>query len=649
MRVLTRRVTYAGMAAPHHPPPASPGPRRGAFLDHMIDGLLLAGLVLVFLRVAVPGFKGWYHEDDFHNLRWAMEYRYEPWKALTERHSLHDHIRPMTLMTLWFGTYLADGQYWGQHLMLVLLHALGLAGVVALGRALHGRLRTGLLAGLIVSGVWGWERLLDWNALMNTAGEVAFGLWALVALRRGLTRPGWLVLGAALIVLSGLYKEPGSVLYPIAALAMGWGAWRRGESPRRPLIVASTVLLGAATFAFTWAQANVARMDAVAMPLGERVLLFLQSHASGLISAWPGDYHDGKMASGLAGVPAALFALVAIKDLIGPTGMARRELQYLWLAASGLAWLAVAVHPLLVGDLLFPTVIALLIRRWREPPIGLVLYVVSVTVMAPFAQGSEVQILGGTYGLALYIAVSAAEALERKPGEGWAAPLGVASGLLLSLALTGVRLSELPADVTWASQRQSERSLLGWGAVARTLGVNHATAMGMSITDQEALPLVGIGVDEGGNSRAAMVSVDGQLLINPPPGAVQRALTANAVSTRPGALSTPMNLAPGWWALGVGSGGSASGGAPLALRATDTCRNTWTVSPLERVAVRYSLVPLYLSPGCAPLTLRWVGDADAVEGQATLVPLQDPIVSLWHPIEIERRLPVKRRTNEFAR
>ena len=635
------------MSASQHPPGAIMDPKRRALVDYLVDGLLLALLVVVLLRISVPGFKGWYHEDDFHNLRWGMEYRYEPWKALTERHSLHDHIRPMTLMTLWFGTYLSDGQYWGQHLMLALLHALGLAGVVALGRSIGGRLRAGLLAGLIVSSIWGWERLLDWNALMNTAGEVGFGLWALVAVRRGLTRPAWLGVGALLIVIAGLYKEPGSVIYPVAALAIAWGAWRRGESPRRPLSIASFMLLGAAVFAFTWAQANVARMDAIEMPMHERVLLFLESHASGLVSAWPGDLNTGKMANTLAGIPVLLFALVAIRDLIGPTGMALRGVRAVWLAGSGLVWLAVATHPLLIGDLLFPTVIALLIRRWREPPVGLVLYVVSVTVMAPFAQGSEVQILGGTYGLALYIGVSAAEALEPKPGQGWAVPLGVASALLLNLGMMGVRLSELPADATWALQRQTERAVLGWGAAARTLGVNRATAMGMSITDKEVLPLVGISVDEGGNSGASMVSVNGQLLVNPAQRAVQSVLLSNAVNTRSGGQGTVFDLAPGWWALGTGSG--TGGGTQLVLQATDACGNGWMASPLERVAVRYNLVPFYLAPGCAPVTLSWVGEAAAVEAQAFLVPLMDPIVSMWHPIDIQRRLPVKRRTNNFAR
>lgn len=651
------------MSAPQHPPGASSGPKNKAFFDFMVDGVLLAVLFIVVLRIAVPGFQGWYHEDDFHNLRWAMEYRYEPWKALTERHSMHDHIRPMTLMTLWFGTFVGDGEYWGQHLMLVLLHALGVAALVALGRSFTGRLRAGLLAGLIVTATWGWERLLDWNALMNTAGEVAFGLWALVAVRRGLQRPAWLLVGAFCIVIAGLYKEPGSVLYPIAAAAMAWGTWKRGESLRRPLMVASFVLLGAAVFAFTWAQANVARMDAIGMPMGQRVLLFLESHANGLLSAWPGDYQSGKLVNALAGIPAVLFALVAIKDLIGPTGMERRWVRYLWLAGSALMWLAIALKPLLVGNLLFPTVIALLVRRWREPPVGLVLYVVSVCVMAPFAQGNEVQILGGTYGLALYIGVSACEALEARAGQGWLVPVGVASGVLLNLGMMAVRLANMPPDATWAIQRQTEHSLLGWGAAARTLGVNYAQAMGMSITEQEVLPLVGIGVKEADPSMAATVSVDGKLLVMPPQGAIENVLIPNDViqgteipilsrgqgsdgDTNKGAQGMSFDIAPGWWALGTGT--SMGGRMQLVLQATDACDNTWQASQLESIPVPFNLVPFYLAPGCTPVKLSWVGESESPDGLAFLASLQDPIVSMWHPIDIQRRLPVNRRTNEFA-
>ena len=655
------RVPWLGMSAPSHTPGTTAGSNRKAFIDYMVDGVLLALLFLVVLRIAVPGFQGWYHEDDFHNLRWTLEYRSEPWKALTERHALHDHVRPMTLMTLWLGTFLGDGAYWGQHLVLVLLHVAGLAAAVTLGRSLTGRLRAGLLAGLLVTGTWGWERLLDWNALMNTAGEVAFGLWALVAVRRGLERPIWLVVAGLAVVISALYKEPGSFVYPLAAMGIAWGAWRRGESVRRPLAV---VALGLAVFAFTWHAANVSRLGGESLSTASRVLLFLESHASNLLSAWPGNYHDGKLVNALAGIPVFLFALVSIRDIVGPALMERPLVRVLWLCGAGLMWLAVALKSTLVGHLLFPTVVVVLLRRWREPPLGLLLYVVSVGVMSPFAQINEVQILAGTYGLALYLAVGADEALERRQSHGRTPQMVMLSGVLLSLGMLCVRLAILPSDSTWAMQRETEESLLGWGAAVRSLGVNYGQAAGMSSTEQEVLPLVGIGLKEADPNLAPTVAVGGKLLLMPAQGTIENVLIPNdvimgaeipilargqdtEVDDTKGPQGMSIDVAPGWWALGVAT--SMGGRMQLVLQASDICGNTWQASQMQSIPVPFNLTPFYLSRGCSPLKLSWVGESESPDGLALLTSLQEPIISLWHPIEIQRQLPVSRRTNENAK
>ena len=79
-------------------------------------------------RFIVPSFRGWYHDDDFENLRWTLEYRYTPWQALTDRHALHDHIRPFSLLALWVGAWMSDGDFWGQHLVEAALAALAVAG-----------------------------------------------------------------------------------------------------------------------------------------------------------------------------------------------------------------------------------------------------------------------------------------------------------------------------------------------------------------------------------------------------------------------------------------------------------------------------------------------------------------------------------------
>lgn len=623
---------------------------KGSLGEFLADGALLALLLVATFRLVVPAFHGWYHEDDMHNVRWVLEYRYEPWLALLDRHALHDHIRPLTLMTLWLGTWLSDGEYWGQHLLLVLLNVAAAAGVLALGRALGGSWRAGLLAGLLAVSGWGWVRLLDWNALINSAGETAFGIWGLVAALRGLKRPGWLVPAMLAMLASALYKEPGSVIYPLTALTMGWSAWRAGERGRHLLAFPAMVLIGIGTFAWTWHSANISRMGTQSESLFARAFEFLQVHAGMLLNIWPG---VGRVTEPFgAGVPIFALALVLLADLLGAGLLERLAGRLGWLLGAGLCWAICTLGDVAESVVLVPLVLLVLARRWSEPPPGLVMYLLSVGVMAPF-QATEVQIIAAAHGLALYTGVGLDRLIRAAGGwrPGRVVAIGaaaLAAGLLLGRTLTP------PNPKTYDMQREQMKKTYGFGAVARTLGVSQVQAVGMSITDQEILPLVGIVAQRDSRGVIPTVLVSGGLLLNPARGMMEQVIFPNdlvqgvPLPIIPGGLESlranespqgaSFDVAPGYYALGVGT--AAGKTMKLTLMARDACGRAWTASQEPTLPVPFTLTAMVIDPGCSPLKVAWIGDAEEPDGIAMLAPLLPPVVSMWHPTEIPRMLRV---------
>lgn len=631
----------------------APSHRKGSLTGFLANGVLLALLVLVILRIAVPSFRGWYHEDDLHNLRWALEYRSEPWKALTERHALHDHIRPLTLMAIWLGTYLSDGAYWGQHLVLEALNILAVLGLMALARARSGSFRAAMLTGLLAVAGLGWARLMDWNALVNSAGETALGIWGLVAVQRALTRPRWLAVAALAMLGSALFKEPGSFIYPVTAAAMAWSAWRGGARDRQIRLIPGLVALGLGAFLWTWHSANVERMETLSTPLSARLFGFLAEHARPLINCWPGPDTTGVPLG--AGIPALILGLVLGRDLLPASLRATPAGRAGWLGGAAAFWLVCAIWPAVSGLLLMLLVVLVLIRRRGDLPPGLVMYPVSIAIMAPFAQVSEVQqIVAAAHGLALYAGLELDRMIDEEEPASLDRRMGIAGALMIAAILFFGRLLHTPNVSTYTVQREQANKILGYGALVRTLSLNGAQVAGMNMTDQEVLPLVGIELRSPDAAEAPTVAVSGGLLLVPPPGAIEQVLFPRDViqgvtlPTILGGLTTgkagaapqgaPFDIAPGYYALGVGT--SLGVQMQLTLTAMDGCGHVWTASQNRSLPVPFSLTPLVMEAGCGPLKLGWVGDAEEPDGIAMLAALERPIVSMWHPIEIPHLLSV---------
>lgn len=572
----------------------------------LLDALLATLLVAVIAAQAPGPLADWFRMDDFRNLRWVMEYWDEPWRGLVERHAVHGHVRPLVHLSLWAVTPGVGDPYVPQLALLGALRALALAGFGALAWRLGGGVRGALLTMLLGAGMHGFQLLGSWVAWICSAGQLALGTWALVALDVSFTaRRSWpaLILAGVLALGAGLFKEPGWVVVPFAAAAL---CRARGV----PLLrVAPFFLLGAAGFAYAWHPDNATRYLAGGGALGERVLEGLAVLPASAISGWPA--WSGPSSGALPGIPAA-FVFAA---LCASLPLARRNAAILWAVATALGCLGPAV----AGPLVVTLAVAVLVVRRDAPPVGLVLYLVETGLAVPLSVRNEVQALGGGLGLALFTV----DTLLRQPWTQAQARTALAVGAALFgvplvAALSTQALTEPNAEGPDARER-----LTGLAALVETMGPAEAMLLPPERLYDPLLPMTGLFEREQLAMKAA-VSIGDDLLLNPPPGAIEKALlgrsrlSADAVTwlgasheevSRGDVQWRSLPLEPGWYAVGLAPserGGSTFGAA---LHVRDACDNRASAtSPAAAVSIALEIVQL--QEGCPWLALAWTGDRD---------------------------------------
>jgi len=587
----------------------------------------------------LPSAAGWHHEDDIRNLRWALEYRDAPWRALTELHSVHAHIRPLTNLAVWAGATLSDGAFAGPQMVHMALCALALAGGVALAWQITGRWTAGLLAGALAVALPGFGEIPWWTAWMCSAGEIACGLWGLVAaLRSG--RALWLA--APLLACAGLFKEPGWVIYP-GVCAVLWLGAPRG---RARWALGLPVVLGALGLAMTWHPLNVTRTAPAEM------LAVFAAQGGALIDRWP---LEEQALSGV-GIPA-----LAVGMMLG-LALSRRAPLVLG-GVLGAIFLALPDAPGGVA-LIFACAAAAL--RSGSHRIGLLVVTLAFGVMASYPHANAVQVLAG--GLGLAVATGAALTDPRLVSGRWWVAVAAAILALSPLARLTVRDAGLAGGAVSASDLVSRDAFLGVGALARELGAREVSAqerlgplilaplLGLeptdvggeiALSDQEiALSGPEISLPDGVRLRrprdwpAEMGRLDGVLLplkrkrdTRPRPGRSRKErFTPAHVET----------LAAGFYALGLKAGelhGLLADGVTL-LEAWDNCGRRWAVRGAGRSA---AAVVLRVTPECAELSMTRA--IDALPGTPFLLPLPEPEISLRRA-RISRRLLDVRVTTE---
>lgn len=558
-----------------------PAPRTLAF------GLLLAAAAA--WRVG-SSFGGWFLQDDVLNQRWVLEYRDAPWRALAERHVLHDHVRPFNLLAHWLGAQLSDGDWWGPHVLLclLLLGALTAAAGLAAERAPAGLgLRAAGLTGALALALPGVERLLTWNAWMGSAGELACGYGAVLtaALARRTGRPGGVLAAAALVVAAGLFKEPGWLVYPAGVLALVAPDLRAGRRDPVTLGLAALPLLGLAGLAFTWHGANAVHY-AQGGPgtFGANLL----TAAGSIVGAWP---------------------------VVG--------------AAAGLA----------------PPLLLLLRGPVRPVPVELVLLLASVGVMLPNPDFHVVHVLPGALALAVWVGRALAARLDGLPRP---LLLGLAAWQLVLLAGNLRPSPPVPAEAA-LRERLLPLVALADALDARALVVPpEAQAEGGGAYQRQATallaPLWGVDVrtTPGDGPPALIAATDaGRLLIQP--GAERRLVDGNVLARHGVRLDPGRTVAAdvpaGTWVLGALFRGPGADGPDLA--ADDACGGHWEVRR-EDPTVPLVLTPLALAPACRPLRLG----VDRPLGPDVLVflsPLAEVRPHLRGAPSVERRLDVTAR------
>lgn len=543
---------------------------------------------------AAGSFGGWFLEDDVLNLRWVLEYRDAPWLALTERHALHDHVRPLNLLAQWAGARLSDGDWWGPHLLLSAL----LVAATGAGMALAGvnarpgsRRRAAALAGLLLLALPGVGRLLTWNAWMGSAGELACGLWAVVAatVGRRTGRLGPVVAAWVLVAAAGLFKEPGWIVYPAAIAALVLPDLARGRRDAVTLALAAVPLLGAAGLAFVWHPANPAH--------------YLEGGAG-----------PGRLVGNLA---TALGSVGARWPLGGrPEGLAL---------------------PLLL--------LGLAVRR--GPPTGLWVALASTAVMLPNPDFHVVHVLPAAFGVVAWLAPMLAEA---SLPAGRAGRAGLAAVALYQAALLiGALRPSPPLD----AERALRERLLPLAALYQALDARALVLppaehdQGGGAYQREATawlaPLFGMEVGGADGPRGLPVATDGgELQVDP--AAERRLLDRNllaslAVRLAPGP-GTRVEVPAGWYALGAVHRGPL--GRDPVVSADDGCGGHWEARRVAE-AGRIVAAPLRLEPRCLPLTLA-VDQPPSAEVLVFLVALDRPRLGLHLAPEVPRRLDVASRS-----
>lgn len=625
--------------------PPTPAQVRALLLDAALA--VLVGLAAI--SYIAPSFSGWFHEDDFHNLRWVMEYRDQPWLALTERHSVHDHIRPLTMMSFWLGAAPTDGRYGGMQAVLAGLLMLSLVGLGALAWTQTGQRRAGLVVAALAVGLPGFQRLPDWNAWLCVAGMLAMGTIGLTLALRALDQGSAPWRAAPFLAAAGLYQELGWVVFPAAAaLACGArGRWRAAVS---------SLALGVAGFVWAWHPANATRLDSDALSTPRRVLHFVQTQTGQVLDGWP--LWDGTTGWQGPGLLLALVVVVLVRDVVGEEDRRR------WWGLSLIVLLLGQSSVKLAGPLVTALAFAALARRWREAPLGLALFAGTWVTMAAVPLANDVNTLAGGYGLALHVGVQLWRWMTARPA--------VAAVLVVSLLHTGwVRLTAEPVPERLA-QAESHDRYLALGALARTLEVSNVRIEGQAIDELEILPLIGLQVEGVAGETGAAGALVLDRLVLPDNADVQGQIMgldqlhgqplpnlrsgAETVQRRPGRprsgprddrqdtselerRGSPLDLAGGYYVIGV----HVEAGQRLqdaAIYAMDGCGHVWSATLPARSPFRTALTPLHLASGCAPVRVGVEGIESATGARVFLSPLRQPSFDLWGPRNIKRVLDV---------
>ena len=591
-----------------------------------------AMLVLVALALIAPSFVGWHHDDDLQNMRWVLEYRDAPWLALTDRHALHDHIRPATLWATWLGAQVSNGAWWGPHLVVAALLLGAWAAMAVLVTRLIGSRVAGFLTAVLILDLEGFRLILDWNSWINTAGELCFGLAGLCLVHTALARSAagrgarrTLLWAGTAMLISGLFKEPGWVVYPSVAVLMALGARRKGDRSAAPFWVGSLLLLGVAGFLWSHTTANVQRLGSdidVLAKLGD-----LKHAVRPFVDPWPGGEPRIRVWVGIALplVSLALAAAVVLRKNEHPTETQSRAIILGTVALTGLGY----IRPDLVGAVVGGGLIAMLVLHRSGLLAALALLTCGVMVLFPGP--NPVQLLPAAMAFAALVAVHTARLV--KPGSPQV--IRLFAGLLLAggLGLEAMQLAERihapdasPRDVP--GQIESRDQVFGEGALFSALGT-HMVFYSSELGARLLGPILGFHViPYDRDLEPFSMQVSGTLWAAMDSGAAESALLelnlldAHRAGGHPGTLE--LDLEPGFYAAGmvlVNTQGVAS------ISIKTSCADDLFVEN-DRAGTSWVVATLRVREGCGSVEVDVRTLAEGTVETVFLTALPDPSIDL---------------------
>ncbi len=595
----------------------------------MLEVCGIAAAVALFVGLILPFHQRFYFSDDFVYIDWVVRHLRSPWAALGPDATLFHHLRPATNLAWWAGIVLGGGRCVGPHAVQFGLLAVAYVSLCLFAWERSGSRHALWVTGLLLALPMAASELLRWMSYMSSAGEMAAGFGAVLVAAWAIRRDSNRLFGVALalVALAGGFKEPGWVIYPAAIVTLLWSQQVRSRRWRGRLIaVVAVAVIG---FVVTFSSANVQRYETRMGEMAVYLFAGVLFHLGEGVDGWP-------LERGAGGIPALLLAAVIWRDLLGrrvTTGVG-------WLAAWVALGASTAVVWTLWADLQGPTlgalVLAVLVRRIKEPPVGLVIAIVGVAILLPAPMRQRgIHTLAAMYGLVLYTGVGVVAlarelpAVWRKGGAGKRLLAGVLMASTLAVCAASVvrieprraqRIEEAAKTIPTREQR-NRVTVAVMADLAHQLAAEVSCQARPGASIASILPLAGVTAKNGPSLTPWRLAVSDQVgfpATEEQVAALLSTATKHRVRKR-GLQRIPIEQAGHYAVLAAASPGAGTGGVLLIVE--DNCGHQWRLKTSRMSGAYHAVLGLGVEPGCQTLSIRsleestesiWIREIDEV-------------------------------------
>jgi len=423
------------------------------------------------------------------------------------------------------------------------------------------------------------------------------------------------------MVMAGLFKEPGWVVYPCTAAIMALGAWRRGDPRRVPSLVAGLVVVGGLGFLWSHTSANVDRLGADLDVLGK--LRDLRHAVRPWADRWPGGEPGSRAWKGIALplIGLGMAAALVLRRRESPTEAQGRAIILGTTALTGVGY----IRPDWVGGVIGLGLVAMIFVH--RSGIIAVLAALSVGVMFLFPGPNPVQILPAAMAFAALIAIHAG----RLVGPGVPSALRLFAGIILAggLGHQALQLADRLVDPDPSSrdvprQLQDRDQLLAEGALFQGLEMRKVFFKG-ELGARFLGPLVGFQViPYDRNLGPYSMQVSDGLWVDPSSASAEALLLDNSLLDVEHTETVELSLEPGYYAAGMVL---ADISTEAEVRVRIPCKDDLRVHNARSGTV-WVVKAFRIPQGCGAVQVDAISPHEGAVNRFFLTPLPEPDIDL---------------------